>query len=53
MNTFCDDFEWRLNISPNDLIDSADHACVWYNSTVIEKRIIEENSRTIIEILIG
>lgn len=39
-NTFTDDFDWRYEIKPDDLIDSLDTEAIWYKSTCLDSRIL-------------
>jgi hypothetical protein len=41
LGSYSDDFNWRLTIEKGDEIDVCDTARIWYNSTVLDKRIIK------------
>lgn len=53
LNTFCEDFEWRENLKANDLVDVCDTTNVWYSSTVLDSRTLNEDGKEIKEVLIG
>lgn len=53
LNTYCEDFEWREKLKPGDKVDVSDTTNVWYQSTVIDVRTINEDGKEIKEVYIG
>jgi len=50
----CKDFEWRVNLKPNDEIDVCNNSSRWCSATVLEtKQSEEENDYPAKEVLIG
>jgi len=38
-----DDWDWRFQLKENDEVDACDNYCIWYKSTIINKRVEIEN----------
>ena len=52
--TFTDDIEWREELKPGDEIDCLDLEGVWYKSTALESREIDQgDGKTLKQMLIG
>lgn len=37
-NTFTDDFDWRYQITADDIVDSLDSEAIWYKSTILNEK---------------
>ena len=53
LNTYCEDFEWREQLKAHDKVDVCDTTNVWYSSTVLDTRTLNEDGKEIKEVHIG
>lgn len=42
-DTFTDDLEWKLDLNEDEFIDAMDPEHVWYRSTVLKTRYIDDD----------
>ena len=49
------DYEWRMNLQVGDVIDCCDTTEVWYNSTILDRRVLpsKKQNKSYLEVKVG